>query len=36
MDYDENKVDDAALALLFLTLGEPGERRAWKGLSWDA
>jgi hypothetical protein len=33
MDYDENKVDDAVLALLWLTLA--GDR-AWKGHDWDA
>ena len=30
MELDENKLDDAALALLVLTLHE--EYRAWKGL----
>jgi Domain of unknown function (DUF6429) len=33
MDYDENKVDDAVLALLWLTLADG---RAWKGHDWDA
>lgn len=35
MDYDHAKVDDAALALLFLTLGQAGADRSWKGLDWD-
>lgn len=34
MDYDEDKVDEMVLALLYLTLHE--ERRAWKGHDWDA
>jgi hypothetical protein len=34
MNYDQDKVDDAALALLFLTMHEGGAR-AWKGLDWD-
>jgi hypothetical protein len=34
MDIDENKVDEAVLALLWLTLHD--ERRAWKGFDWDA
>lgn len=34
MDIDENKVDEAALALLWLTLHD--EHRAWKGFDWDA
>ncbi|WP_058284149.1 DUF6429 family protein [Ruegeria denitrificans] len=34
MEIDENKVDDAVLALLWLTLHD--ERRAWKGFDWDA
>lgn len=33
-DIDEDKIDDAVLALLWLTLHD--ERRAWKGLDWDA
>ena len=33
MNYDENKVDNAALALLYLTLHD--DYRAWKGLDWD-
>ncbi len=34
MDYDENKVDEIVLALLWLTLHE--QCRAWKGHDWDA
>lgn len=34
MEIDEDKVDDAVLALLRLTLHD--ERRAWKGFDWDA
>jgi hypothetical protein len=34
MEIDADKIDDAALGLLWLTLLE--ERRAWKGLDWDA
>jgi hypothetical protein len=34
MDYDEGKVDEMVLALLFLTLHDNG--RAWKGHDWDA
>lgn len=34
MDYDQNKVDDAVLALLWL--GCHDGRRAWKGFDWDA
>ncbi len=33
MDFDEDKIDEAALALLYLTLHE--QRRAWKQLDWD-
>jgi hypothetical protein len=37
MDYDHEKVDDAVLALLFLTaFGDKGTWRAWKGMDWDA
>ena len=32
MDYDTNKVDEAALALLYLTLHD--DFRAWKELDW--
>lgn len=34
MDYDESKVDEVVLALLWLTLHD--ECRAWKGHDWDA
>ena len=34
MEYDEGKVDDMVLALLFLTLHDG--YRAWKGHDWDA
>lgn len=34
MDMDEDKIDDAVLALLWLTLHD-GDR-AWKGFDWDA
>lgn len=34
MDIDEDKIDQAVLALLWLTLHE-GDR-AWKGHDWDA
>ena len=34
MEIDEDKVDDAVLALLWLTLHD--ERRAWKGFDWAA
>lgn len=34
MDYDENKVDEMVLALLWLT--NTGDGRAWKGHDWDA
>ena len=34
MEIDTDKIDDAVLALLWLTLHD--ERRAWKGLDWDA
>ena len=37
MDYDPDKVDDAALALLFLTMSrDKYGSRAWKGFDWDA
>jgi hypothetical protein len=36
MEYDKDKVDDAALGLLFLTMfKDHGVARAWKGLDWD-
>ncbi|WP_271951003.1 DUF6429 family protein [Ruegeria faecimaris] len=34
MDINEDKVDEAVLALLWLTLHD--ERRAWKGFDWGA
>jgi Domain of unknown function (DUF6429) len=37
MDYDENKVDEMVLALLYLTMFKNrAECRAWKGHNWDA
>lgn len=38
MDYDTDKVDEAVLALLFLTLHDVEEYagRAWKGHDWNA
>jgi hypothetical protein len=33
-NYDEDKVDDMVLALMYLTLHD--ESRAWKGFDWDA
>lgn len=36
MDYDTEKVDETALALLFLTsFEEYGAMRAWKGIDWE-
>jgi hypothetical protein len=34
MEFDENKIDDVVLALLYLSLHEG--QRAWKGLDWPA
>ena len=34
MEIDPDKIDDAVLGLLWLTLHD--ERRAWKGFDWDA
>ena len=35
-DIDENKVDDAALALLYLTMhNDTFGTRAWKSIDWD-
>jgi len=34
MEIDRDKIDDAVLALLWLTLHD--ERRAWKGFDWEA
>lgn len=37
MMIDEDKIDDAVLALLFLTSFREGPgHRAWKGHDWDA
>jgi hypothetical protein len=39
MEFDADKVDDAVLALLWLTIhdhNEFGGARAWKGHDWDA
>ena len=33
MEYNHDKVDEVALALLYLTLG--GDNRAWKGMAWE-
>jgi hypothetical protein len=33
MPLNTDKIDDAALALLYLTLHD--NRRAWKGIDWD-
>jgi len=33
MDLDMDKIDDAALALLILTLHD--ENRVWKGIDWE-
>jgi hypothetical protein len=34
MEIDEEKVDEAVLALLYLTLHDEG--RAWKSFDWEA
>jgi hypothetical protein len=34
MDLDKDRIDDAVLALLYLTLHD--DRRAWKGFDWEA
>jgi len=34
MEFDEDKIDQAVLALLWLTLHD--RNRAWKGHDWDA
>jgi len=34
MDYNQDKVDEMVLALLYLGVYE--ERRTWKGHNWDA
>jgi DNA-binding PadR family transcriptional regulator len=37
MEYDKEKVDEAVLALLHLTMFRDGFTvRAWTGLDWDA
>ena len=37
MDFDESKIDEAVLGLLYLTsFEEYGAARAWKGHDWDA
>ena len=38
MNYDTDKVDEAVLALLYLTRHDVSEfgARAWKGHDWDA
>jgi len=38
MEYDEDKIDEAVFALLYLTLHDVNEYagRAWKGHDWDA
>ena len=36
MEYDQDKVDEMALALLYLTtVKESFGFRAWKGMDWD-
>ena len=36
MEYDQDKVDEVTLALLWLTsFTDPGGVRAWKGQDWD-
>jgi hypothetical protein len=36
MDYDQDKVDEITLALLWLTtFKDPVGKRAWKGQDWD-
>jgi hypothetical protein len=38
MNYDQDKVDEMVLALLYLTISEQHEwgARAWKSHDWDA
>ena len=37
MEYDQEKVDDIVLALLYLGMfSERSVRRAWKSFDWDA
>lgn len=36
MDYDQDKVDEMALALLYLTsFSDKYGTRAWKGMAWE-
>ena len=36
MDYDKDKVDEMALALLYLTsFSDQYGTRAWKGMAWE-
>jgi hypothetical protein len=36
MDYDQDKVDEMALALLYLTsFSDEFGTRAWKGMAWE-
>ncbi len=36
MDYDQDKVDEMALALLYLTsFSDQYGTRAWKGMAWE-
>jgi len=36
MDYDESKVDEMTLALMFLTsFSQHGITRSWKGYDWN-
>ena len=37
MSYDESKIDEAVLGLLYLVaFDDHGSTRAWKGHDWDA
>jgi hypothetical protein len=37
MQYDESKIDEVVLAVLYLTAWEDhGATRAWKGVDWEA
>jgi hypothetical protein len=37
MDYDQSKVDEMLLALMYLTsFGDQGFTRSWKAYDWDA
>jgi hypothetical protein len=37
MEYNDDKIDDAVLALLYLTMFSDGPGcRAWKGHAWSA